>query len=404
MIVITIFDGFFQTGTSRVHSNLQNNPIPNWRQPEAAYIHIPFCAQQCGYCDFAIATGKDSSRDAYLDALEKEISRLGKPHPVRSWFIGGGTPTELTESQLERLCRILKQWLPLTGEAEFSIEANPDSTTMEKLAVLSSHGLTRLSLGVQSFQEPVLKLLDRRHDNPQVERVVENARKLKISSISIDLIFGSAGQSLESWKYDLTRGLALKPDHFSTYGLTYEKGTPLWKKMNRGQIIPLEDNEELAHYEAAIDMLEAHGMEHYEISSFANMGKRCWHNQVYWENGAYHGFGMGAARYVDGRREVNVRNLESYIHKVLSGQETIFQSEQLEPREEAVETLGLNLRRMQGANRERFLKRTGFNIDDITGPRKDYLVQQGLLKDDGENLSLTRRGRHLADWVVTRLF
>ena len=174
--------------------------------------------------------------------------------------------------------------------------------------------------------------------------------------------------------------------------------------MNRGEIIPLEDTEELAHYEAAIDTLEAQGMDHYEISSFAKKGKRCWHNQVYWENSAYYGFGMGAARYVAGKREVNTRDLDSYIQKSLSGQETIFQSEQLEPREEAVETLGLNLRRMQGANRERFFMRTGFNLDEITGSKKDYLVQQGLLKDDGESLSLTRRGRHLADWVVTKLF
>lgn len=149
---------------------------------------------------------------------------------MQSWFIGGGTPTELNAIQLERLCKILKRWLPLRGEAEFSIEANPDSTTEEKLAVLANYGLTRLSLGVQSFQEPVLQLLDRKHKNPQVERVIEDARKLKIPSISMDLIFGSAGQSLESWKYDLTRGLAMQPDHFSTYGLTYEKEHPFGKK------------------------------------------------------------------------------------------------------------------------------------------------------------------------------
>ena len=381
-----------------------NNPIPNWRLPEAAYIHIPFCAQHCGYCDFAIATGKENLRDIYLDALEKEISQLGTPRSVRSWFIGGGTPTELTATQLERLCKILTQWLPLTGESEFSIEANPESTTEEKLAVLAGYGLKRLSLGVQSFQEPVLQLLDRKHKSPHVEQVIADARKLKISSISIDLIFGSAGQSLASWKYDLAHGLALEPDHFSTYGLTYEKGTPLWKRMNRGEIIPLEDTEELAHYEAAIDTLESHGLEHYEISSFAKKNKRCWHNQVYWENAAYYGFGMGAASYVNGKREVNTRDLDSYIQKALSGQKTIFQSEQLEPREEAIETLGLNLRRMQGANRQRFFLRTGFELDQITGPKKDYLVQQGLLKDDGESLSLTRRGRHLADWVVTKLF
>lgn len=387
-----------------MQSTSVNYRIPDWRKPEAAYVHIPFCAHHCGYCDFAIATGKENLRDKYLDALESEIKKLGKPHPVQSWFLGGGTPTELSASQLQRLCSILKEWLPLQGECEFSIEANPDSTSVEKLQVLASFGLSRLSLGVQSFQQPVLQLLDRKHSNPQVDSVIKEARKLGIPSVSIDLIFGSAGQSLQSWNQDLAQGLALLPDHFSTYGLTYEKGTPLWKRMNRGEIIPLEDTEELALYESAIDTLEANCFEHYEISSFAKVNKRCWHNQVYWENAAYFGFGMGAARYVEGKREVNTRDFDAYINKALSGQETIFQSEQLNPQDEAVETLGLNLRRMQGANRQRFLLRTGFELDQIAGPRKNSLIQQGLLKDDGENLSLTRKGRHLADWVITRLF
>lgn len=378
--------------------------LPEWRWPRAAYIHIPFCAHQCGYCDFAIATGKGEMRDAYLDALESELRTLEKPQPVKTWFLGGGTPTELTARQLERLTGMLQTWLPLMNGGEFSIEANPDNCDAERVGVLMAGGLTRLSLGVQSFHEPVLGFLDRRHDVRQVSRAVDLARSMGLKNLSIDLIFGSAGMTLDMWREDLERGLALKPDHFSTYGLTYEKGTPLWKRMSRGEFLTLEENEELKQYELAMDLLEQKGFEHYEISSFARPGMRCAHNQVYWANHAYWGFGMGAARYVLGKRSVNSRDLQVYIRKALALEDPSFQSETLEPLEEARETLGLNMRRMEGSRRQEFLERTGFVLDEITGNKLTRLVEQGLLLDDGRRVCLSRRGRHLADWVITRLF
>ena len=377
---------------------------PPWRWPGAAYVHIPFCAHHCSYCDFAIATGRDDLREDYLTALENELRTLGKPCPVKTWFLGGGTPTQLSPAQLERLISMLREWLPLLPGGEFSIEANPDDCDLDRLRVLFQGGLTRLSLGVQSFHQPVLQFLDRRHDPAQVRRAIDNARKLGLKNLSLDLIFGSAGMTLDMWKSDLQTALDFKPAHISTYNLTYEKGTPLWKKMNRGDLIPLGESEELHQYELAMDLLEEKGFEHYEISSFARPGWRCVHNQVYWANHAYWGFGMGAAKYVAGVRSVNSRDLAAYIRKATLGEDAAFQSEQLESREEARETLGLNMRRMEGALRPEFLQRTGYDLDQIAGLEKNKLVEQGLLLDDGQRLRLSRKGRPLADWVITRLF
>jgi oxygen-independent coproporphyrinogen-3 oxidase len=222
----------------------------------------------------------------------------------------------------------------------------------------------------------------------------------RIDSLSLDLIFGVPGQTPADWAADLQQALALAPDHVSTYGLTYEKGTPLWKKRQRGQVTPVGEDDELAMYSTAIDVLGAAGFEHYEISSFARPGRRCRHNQVYWANEAHFGFGMGAARYVLGRREVNTRDLHAYIKRALSGESPTFQSEKLEDEPRAWETLGLNLRRREGTDRPRFREQTGFDLDALAGPALGRQVERGLLDDDGRFVCLTRRGKYVADAVI----
>ncbi len=301
---------------------------PPWVWPRAAYLHVPFCAHHCGYCDFAIAVGQDHQIELYLDALDAEMAMLGEPRPVRTLFIGGGTPTHLSAAQLARLLQSIRRWLPLGLGGEWSIEANPDTLDDDKVAVLADHGVTRVSLGAQSFHPHLLEVLDRRHVPAQVPQAVERVRR-RIAFVSLDLIFGAPGQTEAEWRADLAAALALAPDHVSTYGLTYEKGTPLWKRRERGQVRPLDEDAELALYSTAIDVLEAEGFAHYEISSFARPGRRCRHNEVYWANDAYFGFGMGAARYVGGRRELNMRDLNTYMRRVLSGEPATFQSEEL---------------------------------------------------------------------------
>src|SRR5262245_39762975 len=340
---------------------------PPWLWPRAAYVHVPFCAQHCGYCDFAVAAGQDYLIDLYLEALGDELARLDGPAAVDTVFIGGGTPTHLSPRQLERLLALVNSQLPLRRDGEFSVEANPDGLTPEKVVVLADHGVNRVSLGVQSFHEEFLSRLDRGHGPEHVQPAVERIRA-RIDNVSLDLIFAVPGQTPGEWDADLTAALRLEPNHVSTYGLTYEKGTPLWKRRERGAVVPLGEERELALYALAIDTLEAEGFEHYEISNFALPGRRCRHNEVYWANEAYFGFGMGAARYVRGRRELNTRSLHEYIRRARAGAPTVFQSEELSPEERARETLALQLRRAEGIDRGAFLAQTGHSLDALAGP------------------------------------
>jgi oxygen-independent coproporphyrinogen-3 oxidase len=379
---------------------------PPWLWPRAAYIHVPFCAHHCGYCDFAVAAGQDHLIELYLDALSAELATLGTPQPVETLFLGGGTPTHLSAPQLDRLLTAVRRWLPPRPGHEWSVEANPDSLDDAKVAVMADHGVTRASLGAQSFHPHLLKALDRVHDPAEVPRAVERVRR-RISQVSLDLIFGVPGQSLDEWHDDLRRALALAPDHLSTYGLTYEKGTPLWKQRERGEVRPLDEDAELAMYRTGIDTLEAAGFEHYEISNFARWtpggARRCRHNEVYWANEAYFGFGMGAARYVLGRRELNTRDLKAYLRKALSGESATFQSEALSPEERARETMAIQLRRAEGIDRRRYREQTGFDLEAVAGPAIARHIELGLMADDGVRVCLTREGKYVADSVIERL-
>jgi oxygen-independent coproporphyrinogen-3 oxidase len=375
---------------------------PPWLWPRAAYIHIPFCAHHCGYCDFAVATGQDHLIDRYLDALAAELATLGRPEPVETQFLGGGTPTHLGPRQLERLLGDVRRWLPPRPGQEFSVEANPGSLDADKVAVLADHGVNRVSLGAQSFQRPLLGALERDHRPEDVPAAVERVRR-RIDNVSIDLIFGVPGQTLAQWQADLAAALALEPSHLSTYGLTYEKGTRLWKERERGQVRPLGEEDELALYRHAMEFLEAAGFEQYEISNYSRPGRRCRHNQVYWANEAYFGFGMGAARYVSGWREVNTRSLHGYIRRALAGEPTAFQSEELPPEERARETIGQQLRRAEGIVREPFRRQTGFDLDALAGPALRRHADLGLLVDDGASVRLTRAGRCVADAMICEL-
>jgi oxygen-independent coproporphyrinogen-3 oxidase len=375
---------------------------PPWLSPRAAYVHVPFCAHRCGYCDFAIAVGQAGLRDLYVEAVEAELATLGGPRPVRTLFVGGGTPTELTASQLARLLAAMRRALPPRPGHEWTVEANPESLDDERADVLVEAGVTRVSLGAQSFDPASLSALDRQHDPAAVEEAVRRARRRGLQ-VSLDLIFGVPGQTEAAWRADLARALALAPDHVSTYGLTYEKGTPLWKRRRRGEVVPLGEEAELAQYAAAIDGLTSSGFEQYEVSNFARPGRRCRHNETYWANEAYYGFGMGAARYVGGRRELNTRDLRAYIRRALSGEPASIQGEELGPEERARETLAVQLRRLDGVDRPAFRTQTGFDLDALAGESVRRLVGLGLLGDDGRRVSLTRAGLYVADAVAERL-
>lgn len=331
-----------------------------------------------------------------------ELSEMKEPAPVNSIFIGGGTPTYLPPLILKRLLQAINEWLPLGSAGEFSVEATPESVSDETIDVLADHGVNRVSLGVQSFQKESLVQLDRIHGPQHVIPALERVRR-RIANVSLDLIFGVPDQSLADWERDLENAISLAPEHISTYGLTYEKGTPMWKRREKGLIMAVPEEAELDMYLASIDRLSNSDYQQYEISNFAKRDRRCRHNEVYWANDAYFGFGVGAARYVQGKRELNCRNTADYIKRIMDGREATTQSEALNAEDSARETLAIQLRRTDGIDRLQFLERTGFAYDGLVKSRPNVLLAEQLIADDGRRVSLTRRGYCVADAIVSKL-
>lgn len=372
------------------------NPFPEAR---SAYIHVPFCAHRCGYCDFTLVARRDELIDRYLRALAIELERLEWPRELETLFIGGGTPTHLSPRQLAELLDLLRRSFRLGEGYEFSVEANPAGLDSEKIDVLAAGGVNRVSLGVQSFDANILRLLERDHRRAGVLEAVERLKR-RFDNISFDLIFGVPGQTLALWRETLRQAIDLGPRHVSTYGLTFEKGTSFWTRRRKGDLAPVPDDLERDMYAAAMDMLADAGFEQYEISSFARAGDRCRHNEVYWTGRPYYGFGPGAARYIDGRRETNHRSVTTWLKRTLAGQPAVGESEELTPEERAREAIVLGLRRCDGLERDEFRRRTGFDLDQFAGETIDRHQRGGLLETTGSHVRLTRAGRFVADTVI----
>lgn len=366
--------------------------------PRAAYLHVPFCRHRCGYCNFTLVAGRDDLVAAYLQAIELELATLGGPHEVDTLFFGGGTPTHLPPAALGQLLAMTRRHLPLAPGGEFSVEANPDDLTGEVLSQLAASGATRISLGGQSFDAAKLKALERDHSGETLRGAVRTARS-HLDSVSLDLMFGVPGETLDVWKSDLASALALGPQHVSTYGLTFERGTAFWSRLLGGAIARLDEELERSMYATAIDKLQAAGFEHYEVSNFALPGHRCRHNESYWLGHSYFAVGPGAARYVNGRREMNHRSTTTYLKRVLGGQSPVAESETLEPADRAREALVFSLRRLEGTSREAFAKRTGFDLDQLVGEPLRRMTELGLLLDDGNRVRLSREGLFVSDAI-----
>lgn len=369
--------------------------------PDAAYIHVPFCRRRCGYCNFTVAVGREDRIEDFLRALDRELQSLGQPRPVETLFLGGGTPTHLANGPLQRLFQIVTRWFPLAADGEFSIEANPEDLDAQTIDILIAAGVNRLSLGVQSFDDRKLDRLQRQHRRETIDRVLAKCRG-RFASISLDLIFGAPGESLDVWTADLQATIQRMPHHVSTYGLTYEKGAMFWGRMLRGQLRPVDEEVERQMYLAAIDRLSVAGWEHYEVSNFAQPGHRCRHNEVYWTGQPYYAAGPGAARYVDGVRETNHRSTTTWIRRVLGGQSPVAEREILTDEQRARERLVFQMRMIEGIRRSRFRQQTGYDVDRLVGAELPRLIDQGLVHQAGDQLRLTRAGLLVSDAIWPR--
>jgi oxygen-independent coproporphyrinogen-3 oxidase len=381
--------------------------------PRAAYVHVPFCRRRCGYCNFTLVAGRDDLIDDYLRAIELELRKVGTAHPyfcndatmvggahptneIDTLYFGGGTPTHLSPGQLRRLGDVVLRRHPLAGCYEWTVEANPSDANRAMIEALSEMGVTRLSLGGQSFQVDKLRLLERDHNAEQIAQAIKHARSAGMR-VSLDLIFATPGESLRNWEADLGQALALEPDHVSTYGLSFERGAAFWARRLRGRMDAVNEELEREMYALAIATLTAAGFEHYEVSNFARPGFRSRHNETYWSGRGFYAYGPGAARYIDGVRETNHRSTTTYLKRVFAGRSPIAEREKLSPERRARELLVFGLRRLDGVSRAEFAEATGNQIDELVeGPLRNF-VDLGLLTDDGERIRLTREGLFVSD-------
>jgi len=383
-------------------SQKETMPVQIFKQPRSAYIHVPFCVHRCGYCDFTLVANRDDLMDDYLRALEIELRGIEPATELDTLFLGGGTPTQLPSEQLSRLMEILFKRFQLVEKYEFSVEANPAGMSSDKIEVLASAGVNRVSLGVQSFDASVLRLLERDHRCDDVTQTVGRLKE-RFTNISLDLIFAVPGQSLNLWKETLRAAIELSPQHVSTYGLTVEKGTAFWSRRQKGELVAPPDELQRQMYGMAMDELTSQGFKQYEISNFALSGFQSLHNEAYWKGDSYFAFGPGAARYIDGRRETNHRSVTTWLKRILSGESAVAETETLSPEERARETLIIGLRRTVGIHKADFQHRTGFDMKSLAGETICKYLEAGLLEETDSHLRLTREGRFLADTVVVDL-
>ncbi len=371
------------------------------------YIHVPFCVRRCGYCDFYSLARSDSAPDAarYLDALEAEARRLPGGFRASTIFIGGGTPTHLSPPRLDRLLRIAREAAGGSGSLEeWTIEANPGTLTAEKLDIARARGVTRLSVGAQSFDPEHLRTLDRIHAPREISEAVRAARTAGFAELSLDLMYGLPGQSLEGVRADVQSALALEPDHLSLYALTVEDGTPLQRRIADGHAPALPEDEAVReHYDAIRADLRDAGWEHYEISNFCRPGHPCRHNVLYWTGGEYAGLGPSAHSHWKGTRRSHVSDFDAWAMAQSKGADAFALEEHLPPERRARETLVCALRLIAGVDREGFRNRTGFDYEELCGRELDALERQGLVVRRPSCLRLAESALFVSDTVFAAL-
>jgi oxygen-independent coproporphyrinogen-3 oxidase len=356
------------------------------------YVHIPFCHRICPYCSFHKHTPGGTDMTAFVNALLKEMEK--QPLRPKTIFFGGGTPTMLSDTHMERLLRGMRERVDVSDVVEFTMEANPRTITASKAAMMRDLGVTRVSLGVQAWDEATLKTLGRDHSPAEAEETWGVLCAAKFPSLNLDLMFSIPGQSLDAWRNTLEYTLASRPDHISAYNLNYEEDTEFFRRLKTGEF-RLDEDRDADYFNLAIDMIESGGFEHYEISNYARPGYRSVHNEAYWLGADYLGIGPGAFSTADGKRWHNVKDTPRYVEMTLAGEDTAVDVEELTPENRRTERFGLELRTARG-----------LPLDLITAESRkmlETLREQGLLEFDEQFVRLTRSGKPLVDPIAVAL-
>ena len=369
------------------------------------YVHIPFCKSKCEYCDFySIGGGRDKRlTDDYLQTLAdhiKETGALAPDYRVDTVYFGGGTPSFFGAENLEKILDEIHRHFRLTSDAEITAEANPDSVTLSGLRRMLRAGFNRLSIGVQSDDDEMLKKLGRPHNFQQAKQAMELARKAGFANISLDLMYGLPNQTVSQWKETVLNIISLRPEHISCYGLKVEENTPLWSYKDCANL-PSDDAQAQMYLEA-VKLLEEYGYEQYEISNFAKKGFHSRHNMKYWTGEEYLGFGPNAASDFGGRRFTIIRDLKRYISGIANEQAVLDENEEIPMRERAGEYIMLRLRTAQGICREEYEKQYLLPFRPLEEELRHY-ADNGLAKQVGKRWRLTPSGWLLSNQIILQL-
>ncbi len=349
------------------------------------YIHIPFCRSKCDYCDFYSLAGRDDRMDQYQKALLshiKETAPLAQDFPVDTIYIGGGTPSYYGAKRLKELLGVIRKLYQVEKDAEVTVECNPDSVDVKSLKILRKAGVNRLSMGMQSANACELERIHRIHTPQQVNEAATAARKAGFTNLSLDLIYGLPGQTMDSWKATVEHALSLIPQHLSCYGLKVEEGTPLAARVAQGEVLP-DDDQQADLYLWTVGRLERAGYPQYEISNFAKPGFASRHNLRYWLTQPYIGFGPGAHSDFGGRRYSFVRDLDAYIQGVLQGGDIIDESEIIPKRDRCGEYLMLRLRTVQGINEQEYRSTYFMDFAPLQARLEQFRAQGWAEQTDG---------------------
>ena len=370
------------------------------------YIHVPFCVRKCRYCGFYSTAYSSGNADAFISGLKHEATsyRNDFRHKLfSSIYIGGGTPTVLSSEQFGLLVGIIREHFACDEGVEFTIEANPNTVTHEKLSHMRSLGANRLSLGVQSFSDEVLQILGRLHTAEQAADAFRVARSAGFENIGVDLIYGIPGQTADHWEEALDAAIALKPEHVSAYSLSLDAGSQFMREAEAGEFALPDEEICAAMYERAVIKLTNAGYGRYEISNFSLPGYECRHNMNYWERGEYLGLGPGAWSFISGRRYANIADTTEYVQRLSSGRTIIDDQEIVGSRSSARETVLLSLRTTKGLDLSRFEQEFGPDRLGRLERNAVPLRDAGLLRVKEGRLTLTDRGILLLDEALARL-
>lgn len=369
------------------------------------YVHVPFCETKCGYCDFFSVAVKGRDTAPLVDRIKRELRlRLSdRPVPVRTIFCGGGTPTILPVDQLAGLLNAIADVVAVDEVTEYTVEANPATVDAEKAELLVSQGVTRVSMGAQSFFPEELATLERIHSPDDIAPSVETLRRAGVLQINLDLIFGIPGQTLDTWSQSLSRAIELELDHIACYGLMYEPGTVLTAMRRAGRIKPCDENLEADMYERMVSTLTAAGYEQYETSNFAKPGGRSEHNLIYWRNQPYIGVGPSAVGCLDDRRYKNVADVAGYIRTMDERGHAEAESETIDTEKLITEMVMMQLRLVEGLSIESFRRRTGLDPVALFGSTLADLHRREVLTVSDTHIALTHDGRLVSDAVMREL-